>query len=302
MHQYKQLLVAMNADEHDEATLRYAAVISRMAESERVFFVHVVKLDVPKNVLDEYPALLNMIQDDAKDKMKKLIKKHFKDYSDAIIEYEVVNGSPLMEIIRKIREKKVDLVITGEDSVEEVKRKLPEKLIRKSPCSVLSVPKGSKPEINKILAPLDFSPHSAETLDVALAFGRAAHLLEIDTLHAYSVPRGFQMIGKSYEEFAEKMKDNTKIDYRNFIATVDRKGIKVNPNFLLEDNPGKAINDFIHKNGTDLLVIGTRGRTNSAALLLGSVAEHLIHHAQIPLVAVKIKDEKIGFIDALFEI
>lgn len=301
MYRYKQILVAMNSDERDEAILREAAKISRMAESELVYFIHAVSLDIPPNILDEYPAMLKMIEEDAKEKMKNLINKHFKDYSDAVIEYEVIQGDPVTEILRKVRQRNIDLVVTGEDSREDIRRKLPEKLIRKSPCSVLSVPQTTRAIITKILAPLDFSGHSDDTLEIAITFARAVHLEEVHVLHAYNVPRGFHSIGKSREEFAQIMKENAEKDFKKFMSGRDTRGIKVKPTFVLDEHPGNAITEFIREEAADFLVIGARGRTNSAAILLGSVAEHLIHHANIPLLAVKRKGEKLNFLDALFE-
>jgi nucleotide-binding universal stress UspA family protein len=52
----------------------------------------------------------------------------------------------------------------------------------------------------------------------------------------------------------------------------------------------------------DLVVVGTRGRSASAAVLLGSVGEQVVRAARVPVVAVKRKGATLGLLDALFDI
>jgi len=292
----------MNLDAQDKTALEYAAKISRMANSERVHFIHVVKMEIPRTVLEDYPTLFEIMNESAREKMKVSVEKYFKKNSEADTVCYAVEGIESIEIIRKVREKSIDLVIVGEDENDEIKRRLPEKLIRKSPCSVLALPQNAKPEITKVLAPLDFSKHSADTVDVALAFTGAAKLKTIDCIHTYSVPTGFHTIGKTYEEFAEIMKKNAETDYEKFIKSADLKGLGLNVSFILENHPHKAINKYIHENQVDLLIVGARGKSTTAAALLGNTAEHLIHTAEIPILVVKRKNENLSFVDALLEI
>jgi nucleotide-binding universal stress UspA family protein len=42
--------------------------------------------------------------------------------------------------------------------------------------------------------------------------------------------------------------------------------------------------------GADLLVVGSRGRSGIASVLLGSVSSHLVSHAPCPVVVVKARD------------
>ena len=51
-----------------------------------------------------------------------------------------------------------------------------------------------------------------------------------------------------------------------------------------------------------LVVIGARGRSAAAGVLLGSVAEHLIHTTTLPLLAVKKKGTGRSILDALLKL
>lgn len=50
--------------------------------------------------------------------------------------------------------------------------------------------------------------------------------------------------------------------------------------------PQAEIDRFISNSQYDLVIIGTRGRSLLASVTLGSVAEHLLHHIQKPLMVV----------------
>ena len=50
---------------------------------------------------------------------------------------------------------------------------------------------------------------------------------------------------------------------------------------------GEVASDFVAKLGAGLVVIGTRGHTGLAGVLLGSVAQDVIAHAKVPVTLVK---------------
>lgn len=50
---------------------------------------------------------------------------------------------------------------------------------------------------------------------------------------------------------------------------------------------GEIVSDFVGKLGAGLVVIGTRGHTGLAGVLLGSVAQDVIAHVKVPVTLVK---------------
>lgn len=56
---------------------------------------------------------------------------------------------------------------------------------------------------------------------------------------------------------------------------------------LLEGPTVESIIDYAKMNATDLLVIGSHGRTGLPRLFLGSVAEGVLRHAAIPVMVVR---------------
>jgi hypothetical protein len=55
------------------------------------------------------------------------------------------------------------------------------------------------------------------------------------------------------------------------------------------------------REGADLIVMSTRGRSRSAAILLGSVTEETIIESRLPLLAVKHFGARMGVLEALLD-
>jgi len=154
MYRYKRLLVGVSFAQQDGASIRYAAMISRLAKSEKIIFLHVAShIDMPEDLLKEYPNLFQPVNEYAKEEMEALVSKHFDGHPDTKIEYEVAEGSPLMEFLRRAKEEDIDLIVMRKRKEPTVSGSLFEKIARKAPCSVLFVPEGSKAWYENILVP-----------------------------------------------------------------------------------------------------------------------------------------------------
>ena len=304
MYRYKRLLVGISFVNQDGSSIRYAALISRMAKSEKIIFLHVAStLDIPEDLLAEYPDLFEPIDEYAKREMEALAKEYFDGHPDTQIEYEVVEGSPLIEFLRRAKEEEIDLIVMRKRRKPTASGTLFEKLARKAPCSVLFVPEGSKAWFTNILVPVDFSENSVDATDVAVGIASAsAGIQGIHCLHVYRVPIGYSKTGKSYKQFAEIMKGHAERDYQAFIKKIDLKGLSLTPIFKLNKREYKGIEEAIKEHQISLLVIGARGRSAAAGILLGSVTEHLIRTTTVPLLAIKKKGTGMGLLDALLKL
>ena len=132
----------------------------------------------------------------------------------------------------------------------------------------------------RILIPIDFSPHS----EAALAYGRelaqrcnsALHLMHITEnpfLRATVSDR------RSSEEAAAHWLDDrlTEADRRRgSVAIVEQS-----------DEPAAEILRYAKSANIDLIVMGTHGRTGLARLVLGSVAEAVVRAAPCPVLTVR---------------
>jgi nucleotide-binding universal stress UspA family protein len=303
MHRYKRILVGLSLSDKSAATLQYAGLVSRLAQSEVVYFAHVEPtLDLPDEIRREHPELVIPVDERLEEQMSLLVEKHFRGHPATRKEYLIDEGGPLLEILRWTRRKEIDLVIVGKKGRSKRPARIPEKLARKAPCSVLVVPHGFPETLSRILVATDFSDASADALDIGIAFGAAAGLPEIVCGHVYNVPTGYHKTGKSHQQFAKIMLRNAEVRAGDFLARIDSRGLELIPRFQLGKRSAETIEKMTVEVGADLLVVGARGRAALAGVLLGSVTEQLIARARIPLVAVKKKGAGMSVLDALLEL
>ncbi len=117
------------------------------------------------------------------------------------------------------------------------------------------------------------------------------------------MPLGYYKTGKSYEEFSEIMKKNKLKYFKQFIEKIDSRGLTINP--IIYDYKNKlinALNKLIVSENIDLIVLGSKGRSSSAAVLMGSLTEQLLLSSNIPMIAVKEKGANMRFVDALMNL
>lgn len=62
--------------------------------------------------------------------------------------------------------------------------------------------------------------------------------------------------------------------------------------FMPEGFPREEILRTAENWQADLIVMGTHGRTGLSHLLMGSVAEYVIHHSKVPLLIVPLRNKK----------
>jgi nucleotide-binding universal stress UspA family protein len=300
MYRYKNILVGLSLEDLDDVLVRYAEIVSFLANSDRVRFVHVLPATATfSDLLPEYYRSTQDVTTELREHVSDLVDDRYVGPQHTAVDCAIVEGNPLAEMLRIAKEDDTDLVIVGRD---ESGGTLAEKLARKAPCSVLIVPPEGPGVIERVLVPVDFSDHAADAVDVAVAFAEAAGLGEVHLLHVYGVPDVYLKLGKNYDEFHDTMRRFADERYDAFVQTVDFRGLTPVPHFVQGEDVPRAIHEQAAELEADLVVVGTRGRSPSAAILLGSVGERVVRAAEVPVVAVKRKGATLGLIDALFDL
>lgn len=83
--------------------------------------------------------------------METVIKQHWGGRKDVALAYDVVEGTPLTELIYRSSLHAIDLILVGNSREQRKSGALPEKLALDAPCSVLVIPEGTEPKLTKTL-------------------------------------------------------------------------------------------------------------------------------------------------------
>jgi nucleotide-binding universal stress UspA family protein len=140
--------------------------------------------------------------------------------------------------------------------------------------------------INKsILVPYDFSDHCMTAVDRALEIADApsqVHILHVLPTFVPLAPEGFPV---------EAIDDRVRLDAAHKALDeefADPKYANVSKEILIGD-PAAITAERASAIDADLIVLPSHGRSGFTRLMLGSVAEQIVRHSQVPVLVVKIK-------------
>lgn len=145
--------------------------------------------------------------------------------------------------------------------------------------------------MKNILVPIDFSENAQHALEIALKVANKTkaklHLLHVNMMLAYQVafpeyPTMTEIEAADYLDEAKKRMDELQ---ENLVSQPENSGIsietEVTSGFLHPVLEEKATEKQI-----DLIVMGTKGTTNSSSLFVGSNTEKVIRNAPCPVLVI----------------
>lgn len=142
--------------------------------------------------------------------------------------------------------------------------------------------------IQKLLVPVDFSPHSTEAVrfaaDLARRYEASLELMHAFHIQTYAMPEGYvvptqEQFGLIVQQLEAQLAGAKKDALEAGASNVETK--------LLQGRPASEILKFAREDKADLIVMGTHGRTGIKHVLIGSVAENVVRHAACPVLIVR---------------
>jgi universal stress protein A len=135
--------------------------------------------------------------------------------------------------------------------------------------------------LKNILVATDFGPAA----DAALVYGRSLATQFDATLHVVHVAENYFLRPSAIDPSVLKAAAVCQLEER--LTATDR--VMLNAHAIMEtsDRPANTITAYANRNGIDLIVMGTHGRTGLAHVLMGSVAEQVVRTAPCPVLTVR---------------
>lgn len=306
MEDLKRVLVALDLTEMDETLVRYVARLSNEIDLDKIYFFNVMKnMELPDKIAEKYPDLVAPMDEATKNEIQYTINEEAGNQLRGDVEIKVTDGNRAEKILKWAKIKEVDLIVMGRKSGLEGQGIVSGKVVKLAPCSVIFVPEVLPEALFNLVVPIDYSPSSKLAFQFSLNMAKKIPGLKLTCLNVYNVPSGYHYSGKSFEEFVEIMKQNAEESFNEFISEFDTKGINVEPKYVLDkkNDVAKKIYQFALKNKASAIAVGSKGRTQVAAVLIGSIAEKLINlNSQIPTIVVKQRRHNMDFLEALLKI
>ncbi|MBX2843705.1 MAG: universal stress protein [Flammeovirgaceae bacterium] len=305
MYQIKDVLVTLDLSEMDEVMMEFASFVNKAIDLDKIYFLHVAKeLDLPEELVNQYPDLIKPLDESIEGKIKGMLDKYFTEEEQDIIEVLVEEGKPEKIILQLAKKLDIEIIVLGLKAGLEGVGIVSHKVARLAPCTAIFVPE-VLPNLSRIVVPIDFSANSKLALEFAAFMAQKHENARIICQNVYTVPSGYSSLGKSYEEFAEIMKNNAEKMFEKFKRTLDVGDVEVTCEFTLgvPNKIAEEMYNFAVRRKAGAIAVGSKGRTAAASVLMGSTAEKLLNYNEhLPLILVKEKSKNMGFLDALFKL
>jgi len=141
----------------------------------------------------------------------------------------------------------------------------------------------------RLLVPVDFSDASvaafSAAMDLCTALGGEMKVVHIHQLQVPYVGDGGFYVPEMDED--EVLKEREK-ELEDFVKQQGSADVGISREVRLGD-PETEINEMAGEYQADMIIMGTHGRTGLSHLLMGSVTESVLRHANVPILAVRHK-------------
>ncbi len=138
------------------------------------------------------------------------------------------------------------------------------------------------PHFRKILVGYDGSPQSDKAVDVALSLGECVD----STVLVFAVARPPEpSTSVELEAVLDDAREHFEEGFKKIMERARGHELSVTTDMAV-GHPAQQIIHRAEKDGIDLIVLGRRGRSQIARMMLGSVSERVLRYAHCPVMVV----------------
>jgi nucleotide-binding universal stress UspA family protein len=164
-------------------------------------------------------------------------------------------------------------------------------LVHHAPCAVVTVLAEAPPSWQTILVAIDGSAIARQAFDQALTLAQATgaklHLLNVLSVEDKGSPSIFSLRDPDFERKWEVFAQPSLEMLRSHQAMAQSAGVEAEIHQKLGSNPGRVICDLAQSLQLDLIVVGRRGLSGLAEMLMGSVSNYVTHYAPCSVLTVQ---------------
>ena len=201
------------------------------------------------------------------------------------IDQRLDSGRVVRALMGAIADTDPDLVVLGARGLGFVRHMLigstPERLLSRVRKPILVVRHAPRAAYQRVLVPVDFSLRSMPALTLAHSVAPNATLT---ALHVHQIPfegrlHAAGLTQSAIDDVRAKVKARAESDMAALMERCDKAGIPVTP-LLATGDPSHRVLEHEHDQDCDLIVLGRHAHDPLSDLAVGSVARHVLSHAQ----------------------
>jgi len=288
---YPTTIMMLALDEHDDTVIDAVLSLSKRLGMKRLIVVHVVQQDaIPAAIRGSLPAP----EDHPCPELEQRVDALRAALPQITVTARVEVGSPVAQLDALIAELSPDLLVLGRSLFIGGKTAwgpTAQAMVRHARCSSLIVPRGWKPPAKGAVVGIDFSDDATRAL-------RTARTLFDDVVCIYHYDLRISGSGAITEdEFSAELERNARQHFDQDVRPAVAGGDNLQLELVAGHRPADAL---LERAGTDrVLVVGSRGLSPLAAMLLGSTADRVAGRANAPVLIDREKDQVMGVIEGL---
>lgn len=285
----EKLLLPTDGSEFSEGAIREAVNLAKTCSS-KLFVVSVIETN------PEYESIAPQLIEKAEKETRQHLESVKNRAAKEGVDCEIIarqGEDPYKYIVDEAAKHQVSMIIMGRRGRKGLKRlmmgSVTAKVIGHSPCNVLVVPRAARLEFRKILVATDGSKYSNAAASEAVAIAKrcGASLIAASVVPYESIsPLGIVHSEMQWELVTEESRKAAENNIKNVKEIAEKEDVKIEE-LILEGRPYEAIINAAKEKRVDLIVVGSHGRTGLDRLLMGSVTERIIGHADCAVLVVK---------------
>lgn len=299
MKQIKNILLALDGKYQRQALIAQVAAIAGK-QGARATLLSVLDMPPGKQEMGiESSELQRLMTEERVEQLQDIaseIEKH-----GLQVTFKVAQGKSFIEIIREALKEDYDLVMKPAESDESARGiffgSTDMQLLRMCPSPVWVIKPTHHAQVSKIMLAVDLLPADQEKsalADKVLEWGKViAHLAgaELHVLHIWDLYGEATLRGRAVlADTVDNLVRDEEQRHRQWLEdALSRSGLaqeEVQVHFC-RGEAKKLIPAIAHQIETDVLIMGTVGRTGIPGFFIGNTADSVLHHVDCSILAIK---------------
>jgi len=306
MNQMEHILVSLDLTDMDNFLIRYTNFWAKNFKPKSITFLHVIRpYDIPKQIVNAYPHLNQPLPEILKEEMDEKVSEYFNENNQTEIKTVVREGSITESVVQYSRKNDISLIIMGKKISYQGRGRIIRKVMSIAPASVLLITETSQPKLDRVLVRMDFSKISSIALKTA-QYVKEHTGTKITCHHAYKLPLKYfpKQPPEHDKKLLKEVQDHTTKEFSKFLRRYKIESDDLNCSSSIDSENEEA--DILYTealtNGADMIVIGTKIKSQLADIIVDSTSEKLAESDKnIKVLVVKDRNQTMNFLKALLK-